>query len=731
MRILEVLTEHRVNALNRPFSYVYFGRKEVRVGFRVLINFNRRELVGYVIKVEESDLSLADYETEKGFTLSEIIDVIDDSELLNDELMSLVERICDHYLVTKISVLQTMLPKSLKPRLSALSGPKAYYEKYLVAIDDNEAGLTARQIDLLRLVKKTGKVLKRDAGSPSIVNKLIATKHLKIIEIERSRLEIPEYQKETVKILNDEQKSAVKSILETDKTVSLLQGVTGSGKTEVYLALSEAIIASGKNVLMLVPEIALTPIMVEYFQRRFKGNVAILHSELTEAEKYDEYRRIAKGETRVVVGARSAIFAPLENIGLFILDEEHVESYKQDTTPFYHAREIAIMRAEYHHAKVVLGSATPSLESKARALKGVYHYAELPHRINDQVLPKVSIIDLSNPRSLTRQSVLFSELLIQKINDRLDKKEQIVLLINRRGFSGYVTCRSCGHIFKCPDCGITLTYHREDEMLKCHHCSHVEFAPTSCPECGGTYFSKSGFGTERITSEIAKLFPRAKTLRLDSDIGRVRNTIAKTIEAFRNKEADILVGTQMIAKGHDFPDVTLVGIVLADIGLSLPSFRSSERAFELITQAVGRSGRAAKVGEAIIQTYNPTHYAIRLAAAQDYEIFFKKEMLARKAQQYPPYTFLTSVQISSKNEALAIDTIHAIAEDVQKSNYPDVTILGPVSPFIHFEKEVHHRVLLLKYKSDVEIKNHLRKLLVALQSKGQINVAINVDPYNF
>ena len=325
MRILEVLTEHRVNALNRPFSYVYFGRKEVRVGFRVLINFNRRELVGYVIKVEESDLSLADYETEKGFTLSEIIDVIDDSELLNDELMNLVERICDHYLVTKISVLQTMLPKSLKPRLSALSGPKVYYEKYLVAIDDNEAGLTARQIDLLRLVKKNGKVLKRDAGSPSIVNKLIATKHLKIIEIERSRLEIPEYQKETVKILNDEQKSAVKSILETDKTVSLLQGVTGSGKTEVYLALSEAIIASGKNVLMLVPEIALTPIMVEYFQRRFKGDVAILHSELTEAEKYDEYRRIAKGETRVVGGARSAIFAPLENIGLFILDEEHVE----------------------------------------------------------------------------------------------------------------------------------------------------------------------------------------------------------------------------------------------------------------------------------------------------------------------------------------------------------------------------------------------------------------------
>lgn len=731
MRILEVLIEHRVNALNRPFSYVYFGKKDVRVGFRVLIEFNKRQLVGYVTKVEESHLTLDKYEREKGFDIQEIIDVLDDSELLNDELRALVDRICDHYLVTKISVLQTMLPKSLKPRLSSLNGPKAYFDKYLAVIDDDETDLTARQIDLLRFIKANGKILKRDAGSPSIVNKLIVTNHIQVVEIERFRLEIPEYQKETIKILNDEQKAAVKSILESDKTVSLLQGVTGSGKTEVYLSLSESVIEAGRNVLMLVPEIALTPIMVEYFQRRFKGNVAILHSELTEAEKYDEYRRIAKGECRVVVGARSAIFAPLENIGLFILDEEHVESYKQDIAPFYHAREIAIMRAEFHRAKVVLGSATPSLESKARALKGVYHFAELPHRINDQVLPKVTIIDLSNPRNLTRQSVLFSDLLIKKIDERLAKKEQIVLLINRRGFSGYVTCRSCGHIFKCPDCGITLTYHQHDEMLKCHHCNHVEFAPKMCPECGGTYFSKSGFGTERIASEIEKLFPNAKTLRLDSDVGRVRNNIAKTIEAFRHKEADILVGTQMIAKGHDFPDVTLVGVVLADIGLSLPSFRSSERAFELITQAVGRSGRAAKVGEAIIQTYNPTHYAIRLAAAQDYETFFNKEMLARKAQQYPPYTFLTSLQISSKSEALAIDTIHAIAEDIQKENYQDVTVLGPVTPYIHFEKDVHHRVLLLKYKSDVEIKEHLRKLLVALQSKGQINVVINVDPYNF
>jgi len=731
MRILEVLTEHRVNALNRPFSYVYFGKKNVRNGFRVLINFNNRKLIGYVTKVEDAKKTLQELEKEKGFHIQEIIDVIDDSELLNDELMGLVERICQHYLVSKISVLQTMLPKSLKPRISSLKGPKAYYDKYLVAIDDSEEELTPRQIELLRFIKHNGKILKRDAGSPSIVEKLIKANRIRIIEIERYRLEIPEFQKETAKTLNDEQKVAVNNILAAKQTVSLLQGVTGSGKTEVYLSLSEAVIDAGRNVLMLVPEIALTPIMVEYFQRRFKGNVAILHSELTEAEKYDEYRRISKGECRVVVGARSAIFAPLENIGLFILDEEHVESYKQDTVPFYHARDIAIMRAEYHRAKVVLGSATPSLESKARALKSVYHYAELPHRINEQALPKVSIVDMSNPRNYTRQSVMFSELLINQIDDRLKKDEQVVLLINRRGYSGYVTCRSCGHIFKCPDCGITLTYHRQDEMLKCHHCNHVEFAPESCPECGGKYFSKSGFGTERIIDEIKKIFPQAKTLRLDSDVGRVRNNIAKTIEAFRNKEANILVGTQMIAKGHDFPDVTLVGIVLADIGLSLPSFRSSERAFELITQAVGRSGRAAKVGEATIQTYNPTHYAIRLAATQDYETFFYKEMMVRKAQRYPPYTYLTSIQISSKNEGLAIDTIHTIAEEIAKKQFPDVAILGPVTPFIHFEKDTHHRVLLLKYKSEELIKKYLSKLLLTLQSKTQISVAVNVDPYNF
>ena len=732
MKLLEVLIERKVQSLNRPFSYAYFGSKEVDKGFRVLVPFANKKIVGYVISIKETNKKLEDIEKEMGFKIASIIDVIDEKPLLNEELMKLAEEIKNHYCAPLISVLQAMLPSSLKPASSSLRGPKIAYDTYVKLLDESEGGLTAKQIELLRRIKTNdGLILKKDCKSPSILSKLLALGKIDYVQVEKNRLEIPEYQKETVKVLTDDQKNAVSSILKSEQTVTLLQGVTGSGKTEVYLSLSEHVLKQGRNVLMLVPEISLTPVMVEYFQRRFSGDVAILHSELTPAEKYDEYRRISRGECRVVVGARSAIFAPLDNIGLIILDEEHVESYKQDVLPFYHAREVAIFRAAHFNSKVVLGSATPSLESKARALKGVYHYVNLPNRINKQELPKTTIVDLSKASSFSRESMMFSHYLIDSLSNVLARKEQAILLINRRGYSSYVTCRSCGHIFMCPNCGIALTYHKEDNMLKCHHCGHVEEKSEVCPECGSHYLSRSGFGTERIVDEVNKLFPNARVLRLDSDVGEVRNNIQKTVEAFSRQEADILVGTQMIAKGHDFPNVTLVGVVLADIGLSLPSFRSSERVFELITQAVGRSGRANKVGQAIIQTYNPYHYAIQLAAKQDYETFFKKEMSVRKVQQYPPYTYLTSIEIISKHEEAAVELIHKIAEDILKKNFENVSILGPVAPYIAHENNTYHRLILIKYKNSDKIKPYLDKLLETLKSKPQINVKINVDPYNF
>ncbi len=731
MKLVEVLIERKAESLNRPFSYLYYGSKNIDIGFRVIVPFAKTKLVAYVLKVIDTNKSKEELESLTGYKISDIIDVIDDKPLLNKELMQLANKMSEYYLSPLISVLQSMLPTSLKPSFSSLKGPKIAYDSYYVLVDGTEEGLTPKQIELIRKLKSNGPILKRDYKSISIANKLISLGKIEVIKKEKSRLVIPQYEREEAKKLTSEQENAVNEIINNKQTVSLLYGVTGSGKTEVYLKLSELTLKEGMNVLMLVPEISLTPVMVEYFQRRFEGKVAILHSNLTPAEKYDEYRRIAKGETRVVVGVRSAIFAPLENIGLIVLDEEHVESYKQDSSPYYHARDIAIFRAEYYHAKVVLGSATPSLESMARAKRGVYQYVSLPNRINKQDLPKTSIIDLSRPFNLSRDSFIFSKQLIKDINEVLLKKEQAILLINRRGYSGYISCRNCGHMFMCPNCDIALTYHKEDNLLKCHHCGYVELAPHSCPDCGSSYLSYSGFGTERIVKEINKLFPNARTLRLDSDVGEVRNNIAKVIKQFSNHEADILVGTQMIAKGHDFPNVTLVGVVLADIGLSLPSFRSTERTFELITQAVGRSGRSYKEGKAIIQTYNPTHYAISLAAKQDYTSFFKKEMEVRKISQYPPYTYLASLEVSGSSEENVIELIHHVFELIKNQNFENVTVLGPISPYIAKENNTYRRLILVKYKNSDKIKPYLREVLDSLKNKSQINVKINVDPYNF
>lgn len=731
MKLLEVLIERKVQSLNRPFSYTYKGQKTVGEGYRVLITFAKQQIVGYVVKCTDFVGNIIELEAKQGFKIEEIIDVIDDKPLLNGELIKLSKQISQYYQCPEIAVLQTMLPPSLKPSHTSINSPKIAYDSYVKVIDNTEENLTKKQIELLRFLETKKLYLKSDCKSQTVLNNLVKLNKVKIEKNEKRRLKLQYFGTDEKKTLTNEQKIAVSSILKNEKTVTLLQGVTGSGKTEVYLQLTEQILNENKTVLMLVPEIALTSRMIECFEKRFSGKIAILHSELTSAEKYDEYRFIAKNECKIVIGTRSAIFAPLSNIGLIILDEEHVESYKQDNMPNYHARDIAIMRAENNNAKVLLGSATPSLETKARAFKGVYNFVNLADRINKKELPKTYIVDLSKGSSWSRESMIFSKFLIEEIKDRLDKKEQVILLINRRGYSNYVSCRNCGHIFICPNCHIALTYHKEDNSLKCHHCGHTEQLAFECPECGSKYMSKMGFGTERIENEINKLFPFARVIRLDSDTGEKRNNIQRQLIRFANHEADILVGTQMVAKGHDFPNVTLVGIVLADIGLSLPSFRSSERTFQLITQAIGRSGRAEKEGEAIIQTFNPSHYAITLAAKQNYEDFFLKEMSIRKIQQYPPYTYLCSIDLSGKNEQLINDVINKIIVNLKQSGIGDLSIIGPVKPYILYEKNNYHKVILLKYKNSDKINAYLNRLTNLFKTKSQINLRINIDPYDF
>ena len=731
MKLIELLIEYGNYSLNRPFSYVYKGNKPVDRGYRVLVNFNNKEIVGYVTSIRETNKSVEELEEELGFNISEIIDVIDSSPLLSEDLMTLADEVSEYYLASKISVLQAMLPPSLSPRRSSLKAPKIAYDQYIELAKYDEDDLTYKQIELLRLIKDNEPVKKREIKQVTILNKLLEKGLVKIKKVEKRRLVIEDY--ETPKKLNltEDQNRVINEFKNSDDEVYLLEGVTGSGKSEVYLSLSEEYLNKGKNVLVLVPEISLTPMMMRNYISRFGDKVAIIHSELTPAEKYDEYRKIANGECTIVVGARSAIFAPLSNIGLIILDEEHVESYKQDTPPFYHAREVALMRGKMHNAKVLLGSATPSLESRARAGKGVYHLLKLENRINNQPLPKTTIINLSDYRNIDKESYILSIKLRELIQKALDSFNQVILLINRRGFSSSVTCRSCGYIFKCPTCQIPLTYHRSDMMLKCHHCNYVEPSVENCPNCGSKYLMRSGFGTERIEEEINKMFPEARTLRLDSDSAKIRAKIPQIVESFRRKEADILIGTQMIAKGHDFPDVTLVGVIMADIGLSLPSYRSSERVFQLITQAVGRCGRGDKKGEAIIQTYSPSHYAITMAARQDYELFYRREMESRKAQGYPPYTYLASITISGKVEETVIDNTYRIIDKLNEELGDDAVILGPTTPFVPYENSNHLRMILIKYKNVDIIRNALKKLINASSGKASITISVNIDPYNF
>ncbi len=733
MLILDVLTQYGTRSLDRTFSYLYFGKKKVEPRFRVRIDFAGHPAMGFVMRVHSTEKTPADLEKENGYAFKEIQewDIMDEEPLLTDSLMALASQVADYYFAPLISVLQAMLPQSLSPRLSSLHGPKIAYEKWVELLDATEEGLTDKQIEMLRLVAKNSPILKKEAGSSSILEKLVAAKKVRVILKEKERFHIPPEELDVPHELTLEQQAAYDAILNSPKEVVLLQGVTGSGKTEVYLHLSEKILSEGKTVLMMVPEINLTPAMVEYFSKRFGPKVAILHSGLTPGERYDEYRRIANGKAQIVVGARSAVFAPLSNIGLIVLDEEHVDSYKQDSAPYYHAREVAIMRGKNEGAKVLLGSATPSLETKARALRGVYGYAEMKHRINEKALPHTAIIDLTDRSNFSKKSEKLSSPLLAKIQEKLERKEQIMLLINRRGYWTGVNCPNCGYIFTCPSCGGNLTYHTEDQMLKCHHCGFVEKFPAQCPNCGATNLRRVGYGTERVVKEVQDLFPEARIARLDSDIGQVSKNVEMVLRAFQKGEFDILVGTQMIAKGHDFPNVTLSGVVLADIGLSLPTYRASERTFELIAQAVGRSGRSSKVGEALIQTYNPSHYAIVFGARQDYEGFFAREMQERKITQYPPYVYLILLEFGASNEAKAVQASYDFKKEIESQGFEDLSLVGPLTPYYSLTNGKYKRILLLKFKKRDSLAPYLRNLLSKYASRGGVDITINVDPLDY
>ncbi|WLR52290.1 primosomal protein N' [Bacillus tianshenii] len=523
----------------------------------------------------------------------------------------------------------------------------------------------------------------------------------------------------------------LKTINEEKHDAFLMYGVTGSGKTEVYLQSIEAVLQQGKEAIVLVPEISLTPMMVERFKGRFGNDVAVLHSALSAGEKYDEWRKILRKEVKVAVGARSAIFAPFENLGIIIIDEEHESSYKQEENPRYHARDAAIYRGKYHHCPVVLGSATPSLESFARAKKGVYQLLPLSERIHAKAMPAVDIVDMREELHKGNRS-MFSTLLFEQLQKRLERGEQSVIFLNRRGFSTFVICRDCGYVVECPHCDISMTYHKRGHQLKCHYCSYEMPMPNSCPECGSEHIRFFGTGTQKVEEELTKVLPEARVIRMDVDTTRKKGAHEKLLTAFGNKQADILLGTQMIAKGLDFPNVTLVGVLAADAMLHIPDFRSSEKTFQLITQVSGRAGRHELPGEVVIQTYTPEHYSVTSAAEHDYETFYQQEMMLRKRAQYPPFYFITLITVSHPEVTKAAGVTEKITAYVKQQLSEQAVVLGPVASAIARVKDRYRYQCMIKYKSEPQLLEALHTVMETYKqemNRTDLHISIDMNPY--
>ncbi len=534
--------------------------------------------------------------------------------------------------------------------------------------------------------------------------------------------------------LTEEQDSALKaikkSVEEPAATTFLLHGITGSGKTEVYLQGIQKVLDEGKEAIMLVPEISLTPQMTERFRSRFGEMVAVMHSGLSVGEKYDEWRKIQQGKVKVVVGARSAIFAPFTNLGLIILDEEHESTYKQEDSPRYHAREVAIWRSNYYKCPVILGSATPALESFARAKKGVYTLLTLKQRAMSQALPTVYVADMREELQKGNRS-MFSEQLVEGIRVRLERKEQMVLFLNRRGYSSFVLCRDCGTVVQCPNCDISLTYHRTTEKLKCHYCGYEEHVPQICPQCQSEHIRYFGTGTQKVEEEIYKLFPEARVLRMDVDTTKHKGAHEEILQAFGEGQADVLLGTQMIAKGLDFPNITLVGVLSADTSLHLPDYRAAERTFQLLTQVSGRAGRHEKPGEVIIQTYTPEHYAIELAKTQDYEPFYEREMFLRRRSGYPPYYFVALVQVSHEDVLMAAEYAGRASDWLRGNLSNQIAIIGPTTASISRLQNRYRYQCLIKYKIEPNLIPVLQRLLAMYRAewiKQGILMTVDLDP---
>ena len=651
----EVIVDIAHSEVDKIFEYR--AVEGVEEGSRVRVPFGRQTVDGYVMRLKEG----SEYGDDRLKSISSVID-----RALTRETLALARRISERYRCPMALTLRLFLPSEMRRG----EVREAFVNIAVIAdpafVPSARAKAQAAALEFLKEKKRAPyTALCKKFGASAV--KTLADKGALRVErekINRSPLAGAPASGQA-RVLTPAQSAAVESIQNSDRTVQLLHGVTGSGKTEIYLTLIAKTLQEGKSAIFLVPEISLTPQMLLQLRARFGSAAAILHSGLSAGEKFDEWHRLRTGEAKIAIGARSAVFAPVENVGVIIMDEEHDGSYSSETNPHYNTGEIAQWRAEYNGCKLILGSATPSVESYLKATEGEYNLVELPERINKNPLPEMIVADMR--REVRRgNNTPFSAALREELEACLQSGNQAILFLNRRGFAQSVVCRDCGYVVKCKQCDVSLTYHSEENCLKCHFCGTSYHMLSACPECGGVHLSYTGTGTQKVTGELKKLFPSARILRMDVDTTGGKEGHYKILKKFADREADVLVGTQMIAKGHDFPAVTLVGILDADMSLHFSDYRSGERTFQLITQVSGRSGRAKEKGKVVLQTYDPENYILRFAMDYDYKGFFRHEIAVRKATSFPPFAKIVRVMVTAEEESKALEVLKPVWFSLQE-----------------------------------------------------------------
>ncbi|WP_449389622.1 primosomal protein N' [Clostridium sp. ETTB3] len=726
----EVIINSEALEIDRPFTYKVPEEfnNEIKIGQIVKVPFGKgnKTSEGFILNLKNDD--------NIKFKTKNIAAILVKDPVIDEDDINLIEFLREKTLCKYIDAFRLLIPVGI------MKGAKAKKKKVIVLKNEDLSNIKnpdgyKKIVEFFKT--NSGKYTKSElindhSISQYKLNKLIENEVLSIEEESVFRYNDRVYNKDSAKTLTIEQENIIREYINSDDTMFLLKGVTGSGKTEVYMKLVERVLLEGKSAIILVPEIALTPQMIERFKGRFGVNVALFHSKLSDGERFDEWFRVKEGKAKVIVGARSAIFLPAKNLGLIIIDEEHENTYKSEQNPKYQTKEVAEYLSELKGCKVILGSATPSIETYYRALTGEMKLLELNSRVDNKPMPPMKVIDMRNELKGGNKS-LFSRELFIAIQERLKRKEQIILFLNRRGFSTFVSCRSCGYVFKCDECDISMTYHKNG-LLICHYCGKTKREPRECPKCHSKYVKFFGAGTQRVEEEVKKYFNNVRILRMDVDTTRDKHSYERIYNTFKNGEADILIGTQMVSKGLDFKNVTLVGILAADMSINIPDYRAAERTFQIITQVAGRAGRGDKQGEVLIQTYTPQHYSLQYAVNYDYEGFYEKEFTVRAMMKYPPFGKLLLINGTSKKEELLKNFMHKITMMIKPlvESCLDIEILGPIPCMISKVKENYRWQIVIKGEFDSYFSKNIKEILYDENKNvyNDIRISMDINPNN-